>query len=122
MGLWGLVPLPRTLAGEARIETRNSIYRLLDGVCYRVDRGLGRPNAVDPADFIGMRVVGWLMRDDPSRTLSLEWRAGANAVLWRPKGGSTPRSAVALTSPSVAFRQVAASAPRPPRRSRAALS
>lgn len=111
-GLWGLVPLPRSLAGESRLETRNSMYRLRDGVCYRVDRGLGRPNHVDPCDFIGMRVVGWLLRDDPTRTLSLEWHPGALAVLWRPRGSSASRSAVAMTSPSIAFRQVPTSSPR----------
>jgi hypothetical protein len=102
--LWGLMPVPESLAGEARIETRNTVYRLRDGVCYAVQRD--DPGRVDPSAFVGMRVVGWLWRDDPRSVMSLEWQPGAYAILWRKGNGPLDRSAVALTSASIAFRQV----------------
>lgn len=112
--LWGLMPLPEALVGETRVETRNTVYRLRDGVCYSVQRE-AQAGRRDPAAFVGMRLVGWLWRDDPRSVLSLEWQPGAYAVLWRPGSGQGDRSAVALTSPSVAFRQVARpAAPVPP--------
>ncbi len=104
--VWNLSTLPPRLAGETRLETRNSVYRLRDGVCYRVDRTAERPPSADGEAFVGMRVVGWLMRDDASRGLSLEWRPGAHAVLWRPHATEAPRSSVAMTSPSIALRAV----------------
>jgi hypothetical protein len=111
--LWGLMPIPEYLAGETRIETRNAVYRLRDGICYSVQRDdpAGR---LDPSAFVGMRVVGWLWRDDPRSVLALEWQPGAYAVLWRRGTGPDDRAAVALTSASVAFRQVARSAPARP--------
>jgi hypothetical protein len=111
--LWGLMPLPEVLSGETRIETRNAVYRLRDGICYSVQRH--DPHAaqarLDPSAFVGMRVVGWLWQDDPRSVLSLDWQPGAYAVLWRRGTGGGDRSAVALTSPTVAFRQAPRSAP-----------
>jgi hypothetical protein len=105
--LWGNMPIPPALRGETRVETRNTVYRLRDGICERIDRdGGGRPGSAHPDAFVGMRIVGWLLRDDPRSPLSLEWQPGAYAVLWRPRMGPTDRSAVALTSPTIAFQRV----------------
>jgi hypothetical protein len=98
------MPVPEYLAGETRIETRNTVYRLRDGVCYAIQRD--DPGRFDPSAFVGMRVVGWLWRDDPRAVMSLEWQPGAYAILWRKGNGPLDRSAVALTSASIAFRQV----------------
>jgi hypothetical protein len=108
--LWGLMPIPEVLSGETRIETRNTVYKLRDGICYSVRRD-DPQGRLDPTAFIGMRVVGWLWQDDPRSVLSLEWRPGAYAVLWRRGHGPADRSAVALTSPSVAFRNVTPTVP-----------
>lgn len=112
---WGNSPLPPVFAGETRIETRNTTYQLRDGICYAVhrneDAGHGRAH---PSAFVGMRIVGWLMREDPRAGISLEWRPGAYAVLWRPRAESaSEHSAVALTSSSSAFRVVARTVPPP---------
>jgi hypothetical protein len=105
---WSSAPLAPCFAGETRIETRNTVYQLRDGVCYlvtrREDAGVGR---MHPSAFVGMRIVGWLLRDDPDAGITMEWRPGAYAVLWRPREASEEHSAVALTSTSLAFRVVA---------------
>jgi hypothetical protein len=102
---WSASPLPASFAGETRIETRNTVYQLTDGVCHAVSRhegaGAGRQH---PSEFVGMRLVGWLMRDDPHAGIRQEWKAGAYAVLWRPRAAGEEHSAVALTSTTYAFR------------------
>lgn len=112
---WSNTPLPPCFAGETRIETRNTVYQLRDGVCYLVTRreeaGAGR---MHPSAFVGMRIVGWLLRDDPDAGITSEWRPGAYAVLWRPRDASEEHSAVALTSTSLAFRVVARTVQPPP--------
>jgi len=109
---WGNSPLPPAFAGETRIETRNTTYQLRDGVCYAVQRnedaGQGRAH---PSAFVGMRIVGWLMREDPRSGISIDWRPGAYAVLWRSRAETSEHSAVALTSSSSAFRVVARTMP-----------
>jgi len=111
---WSAQPLPRCFAGETRIETRNTVYLLRDGVCTMVtrreDAGGGRAH---PAAFSGMRVVGWLLRDDPRAEVVADWRPGAYAVLWRPRAAGEAHSAVALTSSTIAFHVVARSLPPP---------
>jgi hypothetical protein len=111
---WSTSPLPASFAGDTRIETRNTVYQLTDGVCYAVSRqegaGAGR---MHPSAFVGMRIVGWLMRDDPQAGITQEWKPGAYAVLWRPRGAGEEHSAVALTSTSHAFRVVARTVPPP---------
>ena len=109
---WGNTPLPPVFAGETRIETRNTMYLLRDGVCYAVHRNEGAEQGkAHPSAFVGMRIVGWLMREDPRAGISLDWRPGAYAVLWRSRAESTEHSAVALTSSSSAFRVVARTVP-----------
>jgi hypothetical protein len=102
---WSATPLPATFLGETRIETRNTCYSLLDGVCYAVTRHQGAgegPRA--PSEYVGMRIVGWLMRDAPRQGIAHAWQPGAYAVLWRPREGDEAHSAVALTSATSAFR------------------
>ncbi len=112
---WSASPLPSAFAGETRIETRNTVYELREGVCYSVSRhegaGAGR---MHPSAFVGMRLVGWLMRDDPHAGITLDWKEGAYAVLWRPRQGNEEHSAVALTSTSHAFHVVARRPSTPP--------
>ena len=64
---WSATPLPECFAGETRIETRNTCYLLRDGVCHAVSRQQElRPGPMPhPSEFVGMRVVGWLLRDAP---------------------------------------------------------
>jgi hypothetical protein len=107
------MPLPLSLAGETRVETRNTVYRLRDGVCYSVERS-GEPPGHDPSAFVGMRVVGWMRREDTAGVLSLEWEPGSYAVLWRPRAAPADRSAVALTSASIAFLRGERTAPASP--------
>lgn len=111
---WADAPLPPAFAGETRVETRNTVYRLYDGICYAVTRREeAAPARTNPSAFAGMRLVGWLMRDDPRAGISLEWKPGAYAVLWRPRGESEEHSAIALTSTTLLFRTVARSVPPP---------
>ena len=112
---WSSAPLPHCFSGEARIETRNTTYRLRDGVCFDVARregaGLGSSH---PSEFVGMRVVGWLLREAPTSGITHEWQPGAYAVLWRPRQPLEAHSAVALTSATHAFRPgVRATVPPP---------
>jgi hypothetical protein len=106
---WSSTPLPAAFAGETRIETRNTVYLLLDGVCYAVRRQPGSdPGQMRPsAAYVGMRVVGWLRQDDPLNGVRHEWTRGAYAVLWRPRAASEEHSAVALTSSTSAFHRIA---------------
>jgi hypothetical protein len=112
---WSSTPLPGAFAGETRIETRNTVYLLVDGVCYAVRRQPGSASDRMPSSaYVGMRMVGWLRHDDPHGGVTHEWTQGAYAVLWRPKAGAEEHSAVALTSTSSAFHRVAPEAPKPP--------
>ena len=112
---WGTAPLDPAFAGETRVQTRNTLYRMRDGVCYAVERDddPGRER-IHASALVGMRIVGWVSRDDPSAGITTSWRAGSYAVLWRPREGGEEHSAIALTSSTLAFRQVARIAPRPP--------
>jgi hypothetical protein len=120
---WSSTPLPQAFSGETRIETRNTIYELVDGVCYAVRRQEGAGSRhMHPSAYVGMRVVGWLRHEDPQGGLTHEWTPGAYAVLWRPRAGGEEHSAVALTSTSCAFRRIAREALPPTVPVRAARS
>jgi hypothetical protein len=110
---WSSAPLPPCFAGETGIETRNTAYLLRDGVCYAVTRHAGAAGAMSPSVFVGMRAVGWLMRDDPDSGIKQEWKPGAYAVLWRPRLANEEHSAVALTSTSLAFGALSRGVPTP---------
>jgi hypothetical protein len=102
-GTWAAMHLPSCFAGETRIQTRNTIYKLRDGVCYAMThRDPSRPPRATAEDIVGMRIVGWMTREDPG--MSVSWRPGAHAVLWRPREED---DMIALTSTSVDFRQIA---------------
>jgi hypothetical protein len=112
--LWGTAPLPPCYAGETRIETRNTVYEMLDGICQSAVRRDRAPvSRSDPYAFVGMRVVGWLTREDPQGGLTLDWRPGAYAVLWRPRAEGEEHSAVALTSSTIGFKKAQRTAPPP---------
>src|SRR5579883_1561752 len=112
--LWGTAPVPPCFAGELRIETRNTVYELRDGVCQAASRRERAPvSKSNPASFVGMRVVGWLTREDPQGGLTLDWRPGAYAVLWRPRAQGEEHSAVALTSSTIGFKRAMRTTPPP---------
>jgi hypothetical protein len=93
--------------GECWVETRNTIYRFRDGVCFQVanrdPRKKGRASAL-----VGMRLVGWVSetRSESEREwhsrLGYEWTEGAAALLWRPQGEAGDE-AMAMTSRTTAF-------------------
>jgi hypothetical protein len=87
-------------ARETHLETSNTVYRFVDGLCYTTTRkglfGRTRGNAC------GMRLIGWLVEGDFGElTLSLRARPGAAAVLWRPQAEG--EEAFSLTSGHVAI-------------------
>jgi len=85
--------------GESWLESRNTLYRFRDGVCF--DVGTREPRrAARARSLVGMRLVGWLDRE--RSTFMHEWRDGACAVMWRP-AGPREEEAVALTSPTTVF-------------------
>jgi len=87
--------------GECWIRTRNTLYRLRDGVCIQIASSdplrKGRAQAL-----VGMRLVGWLEGGQERQRLSYEWAAGAAALLWRPAQAGT-QEAMAMTSRTTAF-------------------
>jgi hypothetical protein len=86
--------------GEAWLETRNTIYRFRDGVCFQVARRDGRQ--ARSTELVGMRLVAWLTGTQEHTRVALEWVPGAYAVLWRPEtdeGGEV----MAMTSPTTVF-------------------
>jgi hypothetical protein len=101
---WDTTPLPACLAGETRVETRNTVYLLRDGVCHTIarrdDPGATRTHE---QELFGMRLMGWVASNDPSARVRLEWRRGMHAVLWRPRRIGEKHSVIALTSPTLGF-------------------
>jgi hypothetical protein len=113
-------PLPPCFSGEKQVETRNTVYRLRDGVCHWATRrtetpGLGG-NSLSPelpadssrtvlpaSKIFGMRLIGWVASDEPGPRIALEWTRGVRAVFWRPRHGVERHSVVALTSATLRF-------------------
>ncbi len=96
---------PDAFVGDTCVETRNTIYRLRDGVCFGVTSrdhaGRGRRSAL-----VGMCIVGWLMPGTPGGLrprITRRWEQGACAVLFRPSASGEGDGAMALTSPSLEF-------------------
>ena len=96
---------PRAFDGMTCVETRNTIYRFRDGVCFgitnRNQTRSGRGSAL-----VGMRIVGWLVTgtpDSPKQQLTRSWQSGACAVLFRPCATGGDDGAMALTSPTIDF-------------------
>jgi hypothetical protein len=94
-------------SGETCVETRNTIYRFRDGVCFAVSsRNAGRrPDRASA--LVGMRIVGWLTPAGPAGSppprMTLSWAPGSCAVLWRASLSREEDGAVALTSPTTDF-------------------
>jgi hypothetical protein len=65
------------LEGEAQFETRNSRYRLIDGVLF----------SASDASLLGAELVGWLKESDRSPSVGAWWSPGARAVLVNRRQG-----------------------------------
>jgi hypothetical protein len=112
---WAQGASPPAMRARLRVETRNTIYEMNDGACASVTRRQDGKRS-DPADIIGMRLLGFLMPDDPYAGLQLVWRPGAYAVLWRPGRGGEATAQVALTSATTAVATVHRVLPPAPKR------
>jgi hypothetical protein len=88
---------PAAWRGEMIVSTRHTVYRLKDGVCTGVHN---QDVAHKRGDFVGMKILGWLVDEDTLPAVSRRWRLGASAILIRP--GALGQS-LALTSPTVDF-------------------
>ena len=89
-------------AGEATVATQNHVYRFHDGICSAVTHCNDPRPAARSAQFVGMRMLGWLIDaagDNDAPRLSQTWEPGACAVLRRSTGSH--RESLALTSPTV---------------------
>jgi hypothetical protein len=90
------------LEGETWIETRNTLYRFRDGVCFQVGCRDGGKRSARARALLGMRLVAWLTGSEPRARLTYEWEPGAYAVLWRPDGEGGGEC-MAMTSRTTAF-------------------
>jgi hypothetical protein len=90
------------LEGESWVETRNTIYRFRDGVCFQVGCRDGCKKSLGARALVGMRLVAWLTGSEPRARLTYEWEPGAYAVLWRPET-ETGEECMAMTSRTTAF-------------------
>ena len=72
--------------GELWVVTKNATYIFRDGLCVKMNR---RDDRESTRPILGMRLVGWLVDDGQSRTLSPEWKKHASAVLWTPGEAQT---------------------------------
>jgi len=80
--------------GEGSFDTRNSSYRLLDGVL------LSGPHH----DLVGAELVGWLVEFVSRAEVSQAWRAGARAVLVDTRNDGVRGPHIVVTSATRAFR------------------
>ena len=90
---------PTPWLGEMTVATSNTSYRFSNGVCtsvHRFDEKSGR------TDFLGMRLVGWLVDEETEPRISAIWRPGASALLLR---AGLVRDSLALTSPTFQIRR-----------------
>jgi hypothetical protein len=87
------------LRGESWLESRNTIYRFRDGVCFEVASRDPRRTA-RARTLLGMRLAAWLLR--PGSVLAAAWEPGASAILWRPAGADGEEE-IAMTSASTNF-------------------
>jgi hypothetical protein len=66
---------------ELHLETSNTVYRFLDGICFSVIKKGTSERRRGPE---GLRLLGWLVTEaSGEQVLSLYPRRGAPAVLWR---------------------------------------
>jgi hypothetical protein len=88
---------PRSLDGGTRIQTRNEVLHLEDGVVAGVFSA--ETDAAVESALVGMRIVGWVGDDD---RLHAEFIPGARAIFWRREIDGE-RTSLALTGRAVAF-------------------
>jgi hypothetical protein len=101
---WVTAPMPECFAGDRRIETRNTVYLMRDGVCHStLRRDFANATGTHNTDLVGMRLMGWVASELYSAPLQLEWALGMHAVLWRPRRPGERHSLIALTSQTLAF-------------------
>ncbi|MFO0588664.1 MAG: hypothetical protein U0441_14035 [Polyangiaceae bacterium] len=81
--------------GEASFETRNSAYRLLDGVLL---------SAPDQA-LVGAELVGWLLEFVTRAEVSQTWKNGARAILVDTRNDGVKGPHIIVTSATRAFRR-----------------
>ncbi|MEZ4307852.1 MAG: hypothetical protein R3F14_07375 [Polyangiaceae bacterium] len=93
-----------TFEGDAVFETRNSAYRLIDGVLF---------TAPDDAQ-IGAELVGWLIDYVSRSEVTSTWRPGARAVLVDTRNDGVRGPHIVVTSATRNFR---CDRPPPPVRS-----
>ena len=95
-----------SFAGESWLETRNTLYRFRDGVCFAVASRDPRKAALARA-IVGMRLVGWL--SGSGARIAREWEAGARGLLWRSQrdgdDGERSDETMAMTSKTVSFKR-----------------
>ncbi len=107
VGSWAAAHRPAVFDGSTRVETRNTVYQFLDGVCFAVSRRDASASAPDTnsttSDFVGMRIVGFLIHGGDQPTVVQAWRPGAYAVLWRQSALGESSSTFALTSQTTGF-------------------
>jgi hypothetical protein len=99
-----------TFEGEAFFETRNSRYRLVDGVLF----------AAPESGLIGAELVGWLIDYVARSEVVTQWRAGARAVLVDTRNDGVRGPQIVVTSATRAFqseRDARQSSPRDSRQS-----
>jgi hypothetical protein len=97
---------PGLFAGTVRVRTRNTTYLFRNGSCFAVTTGDSDRPAT--SDFVGMKLVGWLLGDRDQLFLTREWKEGVCAVLWGAgREGELP---VALTSPTERYAHFGAAA------------
>lgn len=77
------------IEGELVLETANSRYRFLDGVCF----------GASDDEIVGAELVGWLLESERSSAVSAWWRRGARAVLVIRR----PRGEIVVTSQATAL-------------------
>jgi hypothetical protein len=107
---WALACAPATFDGTARVQTRNTTYLFRNGSCFAVTSS--DPDRGTTPDFVGMKLVGWLVTDYPQLHLTRVWRTGVCAVLWGVPGrAGLP---VALTSPTQRFARFTSTGPQDP--------
>ena len=85
--------------GESWLESRNTVFRFRDGVCFDLASRDPRKTARAQA-LVGMRLVGWVVSE--GTLFTHRWEAGGCAVLWRP-GSGVSEEAIAMTSATTSF-------------------
>jgi hypothetical protein len=99
-----------TFEGEAFFETRNSRYRLMDGVLFQAPESA----------LVGAELVGWLVDYVSRSEVVTRWRAGARAVLVDTRNDGVRGPQIVVTSATRAFhseRDARQSSPRDARQS-----